>query len=487
MTEAKAPDPHTVRPPNQCPDVYLKRMGTLINCEASRTMQNHKVPWHIISQMVMDDYTTDKELAERWLTKESARADSAKELGFDTMYDPKDVKLYAMRLAHAVEAASEAKHQPLTDTLEEQHKHERKIETKDRKTLLNNIQKAHCISKKDMPKRYEQGSDHFLALQYLEISKGNLGDFPITKMAPYKPDHQKSTKTANKRSHEKDKDGYTRVTEEEYQPAPRDIDTWKTTMLIHRWTLLMCLSAFPEQTQLQITKDQLDEDYDWLYGDTIANRKNNPPSVSSLRFAERAAWSRLNDILDEHWDEGMTLPQALDKLKADNLWWQNIFDYNSQQQQQWQDQWTSNNYYRTKGKGKGKSKGKGKGKYKGKGKGKKGRGKSKTQWNPNTNNWQYTNQTFANRMQQHQQQPPPVPPTQPTTTSYKPPPCPNPIKCSTSQFSPHPCPTTGRPFCRNYHVRSCPGNCGRSHNCPYIDSSGHVCNARPGQCNHRFQ
>ena len=63
------PEPHTARPPDQCPDVYKKKLGNLINCEASLTMQKHKIPWHLITAMILADYTTDKELAERWLSK----------------------------------------------------------------------------------------------------------------------------------------------------------------------------------------------------------------------------------------------------------------------------------------------------------------------------------------------------------------------------------------------------------------------------------
>ena len=114
-------------------------MGTNISCEASITMQRHKIPWHVINQMVQDDYTTDKELAERWLTKAEAREKATADLKLNEKYTPDECKKYAMRIAHAVEAALENKHQPLTDTLEEQHKHERKIETKDRKTLLHQV------------------------------------------------------------------------------------------------------------------------------------------------------------------------------------------------------------------------------------------------------------------------------------------------------------------------------------------------------------
>ena len=36
----------------------------------------------------------------------------------------------------------------------------------------------------------------------------------------------------------------------------------------------------------------------------------------------------------------------------------------------------------------------------------------------------------------------------------------------------------GVPFCRDYFIKkSCQGQCGRSHNCPVVNSAGWVCNA----------
>ena len=131
--EVVEPEPHTIRPPEKCPKKYIKQMGSHLGCEASITMQKHKVPWHIIAQMITDDYTTDKELAERWLTKAEARTKAATDLQFNKteLYSEPDQLKYAMRVAHAVEAANETKHQPLMDTIESQHKTERKIDSKE--------------------------------------------------------------------------------------------------------------------------------------------------------------------------------------------------------------------------------------------------------------------------------------------------------------------------------------------------------------------
>ena len=38
----------------------------------------------------------------------------------------------------------------------------------------------------------------------------------------------------------------------------------------------------------------------------------------------------------------------------------------------------------------------------------------------------------------------------------------------------------GVPFCRDYFIKkTCQGQCGRSHNCPVVNSDGWVCNAGP--------
>ena len=49
----------------------------------------------------------------------------------------------------------------------------------------------------------------------------------------------------------------------------------------------------------------------------------------------------------------------------------------------------------------------------------------------------------------------------------------------------------GVPFCRDYFIKkTCQGQCGRSHNCPVVNSEGWVCNAgpkehKPENCPHK--
>ena len=461
-------------------------MGTYISCEAATIMAQYKVPWYIIAQMVNDDYTTAKELAGRWLDLAEARTNSPTDLKFSgDFYDKNKLNLYALRVANAVEHAKASKQTTLADELNTQHPTERAIQNKDRTTLLANVQKQHSIPKQDMPKRNEQGSDHYVGLQYLEISKGHLGDFPLTKMLPWKTDHRPSSK---RHKTEKDKDGYTRETQEEYQPEPDHLEKWQSTLTIFRWTLLMCLSAFPEMTHLQITKKELDDYYEFIMGDLVLKRTNNKPSLKTVMITERRAWSMAVDLMYEKADEGITLPKALEEVRKNSMWWTNQLDYkppnnqptipatyqtagakgstkskNTPKGTRYQPYPQSKGYHSQKG---------GKGAWTAKGKSKQTKGKGKGYNQPNQGG--YHNYP---------------PPSAPQGTTYdRPPPCPNPIKCNPSQMASTQ-PDNNKPFCKNYHLRSCPGGCGRSHNCPYLDSSNNntLCNARPGICSHRFQ
>ena len=328
MPPAAAPRDEDVVPPDTCPKAYSDQMGAHISCPSASLLAQYKVPWYIITKLVTQEYHSTKELAERWLSKAEARTNSPKDLEFRHTEGPKypepKVHLYALRVSHAVEEAIGKKTTTLAQTLEDKAPEKRAIQDKDRETLLRQVQAQHKISDKDMPGRSEQGSDKYLAMQYLEVSKGHVGDFHITKISPWKTDHTKQQKTVNKKTTEVDASGYSKTTEEEYTPQPNTLEQWKLTMSIFRWTLLMALSAFPEHSTIQITKKQLDDYYEWLYGPSIAQRQNNPPTVYKLRWAERQAWSAITDILWEERHKGTTLAQAITTIQGRTLWWNDL-------------------------------------------------------------------------------------------------------------------------------------------------------------------
>ena len=82
-------------------------------------------------------------------------------------------------------------------------------------------------------------------------------------------------------------------------------------------TLLMCTAALPQFGNLKVTKAELDDWYDWFYGEDIAGRRP-PPSDTTLLFAERNAWRKIHEMVHQ----GTTLSDALKNIRGDFLFWQ---------------------------------------------------------------------------------------------------------------------------------------------------------------------
>ena len=198
----------------------------------------------------------------------------------------------------------------------------------------------------------------------------------------------------------------------------------------------MCLAAFPHFPQFNLTKEDLDSFYDWFYGPELGGRRPSPPE-QTLLMAERNAWREVHELMHG----GMYLKEALDKVQNNSLFWMRevyervISERAKGKSKKGKDKKGSWGYpirqplWEKKGKGHGDKGGKGKGK-----------GKSRpSDW---PSNWAFKN-------------------------------------------------PKGVPFCRDYFIKkTCQGQCGRSHNCPVVNSEGWVCNAgpkehKPENCPHK--
>ena len=78
----------------------------------------------------------------------------------------------------------------------------------------------------------------------------------------------------------------------------------------------MCTAALPQFGNLKVTKAELDDWYDWFYGEDIAGRRP-PPSDTTLLFAERNAWRKIHEMVHQ----GTTLSDALKNIRGDFLFW----------------------------------------------------------------------------------------------------------------------------------------------------------------------
>ena len=77
----------------------------------------------------------------------------------------------------------------------------------------------------------------------------------------------------------------------------------------------MCLAAFPQFLQFNLTKEDLDSFYDWFYGPELGGRPS--PPEQTLLMAERNAWREVHESMHG----GMYLKEALDKVQNNSLFW----------------------------------------------------------------------------------------------------------------------------------------------------------------------
>ena len=273
------------------------------------------------------------------------------------------------------------------------------------------------------PRPKHQGSDNFLKKQFKLCAHGEIGFFLTKQIISALPDtDEKPIKIKRKATF----DGWEREVEEEERAFPSTKEQIKKMHMVFRNNLYMCLISFPQHPQLNVTKLDLDDWYEWFWGKDIAERKPSP-SESTLVYAERNAWREIHNKVYE----GATLKDATQDLRQDSLFWtREVYERCQtrsapQHQREEEHRLVATAAPMVQGQVKsGRSPPKGKGKSKTKDK-----GKAKSSW--------------------------------PSTWATAAP--------------------NGTPFCRDFHVRkACQGSCGRSHNCPVM-KDGWVCNAPPGQ------
>ena len=271
--------------------------------------------------------------------------------------------------------------------------------------------------------------------QFKYCSKGEIGYFAPKHIVSALPEEgERPTKSHRKFT----VDGFEKEEEEEERPNPQTRRQLERMHTVFRNNLLMCMLAFPQFQQFDVSKSDLDEWYDWFYGPEIAGRKP-PPSETTLLWAERNAWRQICQLMAD----GATLKGALKQMRENQLFWtREVYERIMFQQLRVPRD--------PKGKGKGKGKGKtksGKGVYqdhlKSSPSGYKGGGKDK---GPNKGG---------------------RPSGWPANWALQSP--------------------TGVPYCRDFHLKhSCTGNCNRSHACP-VRVNGWTCNGdhSPDKCSNK--
>ena len=135
-----------------------------------------------------DGYVSMSDLADRWVTKAEARANSATDYGFTdgaNAYDAKSSLRTAIRLAQSVEAATVSRTNSVKQQMTE--------DTPDAKACLlpgqrATMEAAFKAAYGSIPDLDKQGSDHYLALQYKSCQKGEIGCFTNRQIISALPD-----------------------------------------------------------------------------------------------------------------------------------------------------------------------------------------------------------------------------------------------------------------------------------------------------------
>eukprot|EP00434_Breviolum_minutum_P041685 symbB.v1.2.037085.t1/scaffold5381.1/size27835/3 len=429
---AAAPDLSKI-PPAEIPDALQDGIAKL-SAPLQQLLMGKSVPYLIQHRLGSENYVTVEDLADRWDSAQVARQQGPRELGFEANHNgftAASSGFAAMKLFQVVRAAKEmiqthpavlatpgpgpSRPLSLSEVLCERPQLEKEFAAK------------WGIPK---PQYRDQGSDALLRLLQQRRDWFHIHSKYIISALP--EEGERPIKTRKKIT----VDGWEKEEEEEERAAPTTRRQLERLHLIFRNTLLMCLAAFPQFPQFNLTKEDLDSFYDWFYGPELGGRRPSPPE-QTLLMAERNAWREVHELMHG----GMYLKEALDKVQNNSLFWmREVYERVISE--------------RAKGKSKkGKDK-KGSWAYpirqpqwekKGKGygdKGGKGKGKAKSKPSDWPSNWAFKN-------------------------------------------------PKGVPFCRDYFIKkTCQGQCGRSHNCPVVNSEGWVCNAgrkehKPEHCPHK--
>ena len=112
-----------------------------------------------------------------------------------------------------------------------------------------------------------QGSDAYLKKQFKACSEGEIGWFLAKQIVSALPEpEERPLKVRRKVT----VDGWEKEEEEEERREPITRRQLERMHMVFRNTLLMCISAFPQFKQFDVTKDDLDEWYDWFWGRDIS-------------------------------------------------------------------------------------------------------------------------------------------------------------------------------------------------------------------------
>ena len=431
-------------PPEAIPDQYKESVGKLHN-QVLTIFQHRKIPYTIMAQMADDGYVGLEDLADRWTTVERARTDVAADLLFRPqdrggLFTQAQTDFISMRFSQCVRQAQSMLHQghvgarpPVAGGEAIAPAQTTSLEALcDRRQLLGQWTQIVQLSH---PRLEDQGSDALLKKQFRLCAQGEIGWIHNKHIISALPEPDERPIKTNRRV---SVDGWEKEEEEETRKPPSTRRQLEHMHLVFRNNLLMAMLAFPSMPKLNATYQDLEEWYRWFWGKDIADRRP-PPSENTLLWAERNAWREIHNLVYG----GKTLKEAMDLVRRDTLFWTREV-YESVQRQKGNKGQPTTPTRPAKAQGRAPS-----------------WSPKQTQWKPKGAKGKSKSPMGAGKGKDNE------------------------WPATWAKTSPR-----GLPFCRDFHLKKkCPGNCGRSHNCPVM-KNGWICNAAaqehtPDQCPHK--
>ena len=265
------------------------------------------------------------ELGDYWTDKADCRAQSPAQLGFEggkagltlnpaSNWDAHNARINAVRLSNAAEEAlARAKlyREALRGTTRGPSSASAVAEAADRLALEVAYVQRFGGSK---PRIEDQLAQTALGQQFKDLSQGRLGFMPIKKMVPLTEDPDivilegRRTATA---------DGTSRDGDNDTIQEPALMEALRRTWRRFQTNFLMCVAGLPHVDNVQITKQDMLDLYEFIDGPRLA-RQQPPPRVATMRTAERAAWRHLEARVHQ----GFKLAEEMQKLPFDPTLWQ---------------------------------------------------------------------------------------------------------------------------------------------------------------------
>jgi len=303
-----------VFPPTECP-VLFKPGADRWGEEVRTLFRQLRVPWSIQSGISHETTSSLVDLANRFTNLDDVVASVPRDLGFAQNTPPWNANHFRAAMSHFKEAWERARL-----TRDQRRSLDAKAADDDPTHTMvpgqrESMERAYHAKTGFEPEPEHQGSDYLLGKLHRDCARGRLGSYTTNEITSMIPEPHVVLKRVAKQT--RTSDGTMREHDAEFRDPPYTMDQWKRQMKVWMVSLLMAIASHPHQLHLQITKTELEEFYDWLWGPDVMGREN-PPSLQSQMYAERLAWGRISIMIHKK----VTLSEAIKKIQSNNMFWQ---------------------------------------------------------------------------------------------------------------------------------------------------------------------